>query len=173
MVGWDSSIPTLVSTHYMFLSQSRIPHGGLRNRRQRPIADIRKFTADMEGNRNDIFESQDPAVPTISCLARRLEKNLRDFPDRAQKLLGDELQLIQFGGMPKDAKPFKGVGSGIVEIALRYASDAYRVVLPLQIGSRIYILHSFQKKSKRGIATPKRDVDLIKEAIRGSEGVGS
>jgi phage-related protein len=91
------------------------------------------------------------------------KKNLRDFPDRAQKLLGDELQLIQFGGMPKDARPFKGVGSGIVEIALRYASDAYRVVLALQIGSRIYILHSFQKKSKRGIATPKRDVDLIKK----------
>jgi len=90
------------------------------------------------------------------------KKNVRDFPDRTKKLLGDELQLIQFGGMPKDAKPFKGVGSGIVEIALRYASDAYRVVLALQIGSRIYILHAFQKKSKKGIATPKRDVDLIK-----------
>jgi len=64
--------------------------------------------------------------------------------------------------MPKDAKPFKGVGSGVVEIALRYASDAYRVVLALQIGSRIYILHAFQKKSTKGIATPKREVDLIK-----------
>jgi phage-related protein len=56
------------------------------------------------------------------------KKNLRDFPNGAQKLLGDELQLIQFGGMPRDAKPFKGVGSGVLEIALRYASDAYRVV---------------------------------------------
>jgi phage-related protein len=91
------------------------------------------------------------------------KKNLRDFPDGAQKLLGDELQLIQFGGMPKDAKPFKGVGSGVLEIALRYASDAYRVVLALQIGSRIYVLHAFQKKSKKGIETPKRDVDLIKK----------
>jgi phage-related protein len=77
--------------------------------------------------------------------------------------LGDELQLIQFGGMPKDAKPFKGVGSGIVEIALRYASDAYRVVAALQIDRRIYVLHAFQKKSKRGIATAKRDVDLIRK----------
>ncbi|HZW93644.1 MAG TPA: type II toxin-antitoxin system RelE/ParE family toxin [Candidatus Eremiobacteraceae bacterium] len=90
-------------------------------------------------------------------------KILRDFPDGAQKLLGDELQLIQFGGMPKDAKPFKGVGSGVLEIALRYASDAYRVVLALQIGRRIYFLHAFQKKSKKGIATPKRDVDLIRK----------
>jgi phage-related protein len=91
------------------------------------------------------------------------KKNLRDFPDGAQKLLGDELQLIQFGGMPKDAKPFKGIGSGVLELALRYASDAYRVVLAVQIGKRIYVLHSFQKKSKKGIETPKRDVDLIKK----------
>jgi phage-related protein len=91
------------------------------------------------------------------------KKNLRDFPGGAQKLLGDELQLIQFGGMPKDAKAFKGVGSGVLEIALRYASDAYRVVLAVQIGKRIYVLHAFQKKSKKGIETPKRDVDLIKK----------
>jgi phage-related protein len=90
-------------------------------------------------------------------------KNLQDFPEGAQKLLGDELQLIQFGGMPKDAKPFKGIGSGVLEIALRYASDAYRVVLAVRIGWRIYVLHAFQKKSKKGIETPKRDVDLIKK----------
>jgi phage-related protein len=89
-------------------------------------------------------------------------KNLKGFPEGAQKLLGDELQLIQFGGMPKDAKPFKGVGSGVLELALRYASDAYRVVVAVQLGKRIYILHAFQKKSKKGIATPQRDVDLIK-----------
>ena len=45
------------------------------------------------------------------------KRNLRNFPDGSQKLLGDELLLIQFGGMPKDAKPFKGVGSGVIEIA--------------------------------------------------------
>lgn len=91
------------------------------------------------------------------------KENLRSFPDGARKLLGDELQLIQFGGMPKDAKPFKGVGSGVLELALRYASDAYRVVVAVQIGRRIYVLHAFQKKSKKGIETPKRDVDLIKK----------
>ena len=65
--------------------------------------------------------------------------------------------------MPKDAKPFKGVGSGVLELAVRYASDAYRVVLAVQIGRRIYILHAFQKKSTKGIATPQRDVELIKK----------
>ncbi len=90
-------------------------------------------------------------------------KSLRDFPKGAQKLFGDELQLIQFGGMPKDAKPFRGVGSGVLEIAIRYASDAYRVVLAVQIGRRIYILHAFQKKSMKGIETSKRDVNVIKK----------
>ena len=69
--------------------------------------------------------------------------------------------MIQFGGMPKDAKPFKGVGSGVIEIALRYEGDAYRTVVAVQLGGKIYVLHAFQKKSKKGIATPKQDVDLI------------
>lgn len=91
------------------------------------------------------------------------KRNIQSFPEGARKLLGDEIQLIQFGGMPKDAKPFKGIGSGVLEIALRYASDAYRVVLAVQLGTRIYILHAFQKKSKKGIATPVRDAQLIRK----------
>jgi phage-related protein len=91
------------------------------------------------------------------------KRNIQAFPDEAKKLMGDELQLIQFGGMPKDAKPFKGVGSGVFEIALRYDTDAYRTMLAVQLGKRIYVLHAFQKKSKKGIATPKKDVDLIKQ----------
>ena len=68
--------------------------------------------------------------------------------------------------MPKDAKPYKGVGSGVLELALRYATNAYRVVLAVQIGRRIYVLHAFQKKSKRGIETPKRDIELIRKRYR-------
>ena len=109
------------------------------------------------------MENLRPPVPRPVVWLGNSKKNIRDFPKGAQKLLGDELQLIQFGGMPKDAKPFKGVGSGVLEIALRYSSAAYRVVLAVQIGKRIYVLHAFQKKSKRGIETPKRDVDLIKK----------
>jgi phage-related protein len=109
------------------------------------------------------LESLRPPVPRFVVWLGDSKKNIRDFPKGAQKLLGDELQLIQFGGRPKDAKPFKGVGSGVLEIALRYASDAYRVVLAVQIGKRIYVLHAFQKKSKRGIETPKQDVDMIKK----------
>jgi phage-related protein len=91
------------------------------------------------------------------------KRNVQDFPKGAQKLIGDELQLMQFGGMPKDAKPFKGIGSGVFEIALRYATDAYRVVLAVQLGDQIYVLHAFQKKSKKGSATPKHEVELIRK----------
>ena len=94
------------------------------------------------------------------------KKNLLEFPKGAQKILGDELQIMQFGRMPKDAKPFKGAGSGVFEIALRYSGDAYRVVVAVQIGSKIYVLHAFQKKSKSGIATTKQDVKLIKQRYR-------
>jgi len=93
-------------------------------------------------------------------------KNLQDFPKGAQKLLGDELQLMQFGGMSKNAKPFKGIGSGVFEIALRYAKDAYRVVLAIQLGEKIYVLHAFQKKSTKGIATPYHEIELIKKRYR-------
>jgi phage-related protein len=94
------------------------------------------------------------------------KRNIRAFPEGAQKLIGDELQLIQFGGMPKDAKPFKGVGSGVLEIALRYDKEAYRTVLAVQLGKKIYVLHAFQKKSRKGIETPKQDVDLIKQRYK-------
>ena len=94
------------------------------------------------------------------------KKNLRGFSEGAQKLIGDELQLLRFGGMPTDTKPFRGVGSGVFEIAVRYDKDAYRTVVALQIGKKIYVLHAFQKKSKRGIATPKQHIDLIKQRYK-------
>jgi phage-related protein len=53
------------------------------------------------------------------------KKNLLRFPSEVQKIIGDELQFIQFGGMPKDAKPFKGVSSGVFEIAVKYDKAAY------------------------------------------------
>jgi len=93
-------------------------------------------------------------------------RNIQEFPLEARKTIGDELQLIQFGGMPKDAKPFKGVGGGVFEIALRHDTEAYRTVLAVRLGRQIYVLHAFQKKSKKGIATPTHDVDIIKKRYK-------
>ena len=93
-------------------------------------------------------------------------RNIQAFPLGARKLVGDELQLVQFGGMPKDAKPFHGVGSGVFEIALAYETNAYRTVFAVQLGVKIYVLHAFQKKSKSGIKTPQKDIDLIKRRYK-------
>lgn len=67
----------------------------------------------------------------------------------------------QRGETAEHVKRFKGVGSGVMEIAERYDTNAYRLIYAVQLGKSIYVLHVFQKKSKSGIATPKMDVDLI------------
>jgi phage-related protein len=114
----------------------------------------------------DEDEEIEPPVLRPLVWLRNTRSTVQAFPARARKIIGDELQLIQFGGMPKDAKPFKGVGSGVIEIALRHDAEAYRTVLAVQLGGRIYVLHAFQKKSKKGIATPKHEVDLIKQRYK-------
>ena len=94
------------------------------------------------------------------------KKNILEFPEDVRKLIGDELQFIQFGGIPKDAKPFKGVGSGVIEIALKYDKEAYRCIQAVQLGEKIYVLHAFQKKAKKGISTPKKDVEMVKKRYK-------
>ena len=71
------------------------------------------------------------------------------------------LFAAQRGETAEHVKPFKGVGSGVMEIAERYDTNAYRLIYAVQLGKSIFVLHVFQKKSKSGIATPKMDVDLI------------
>jgi len=110
-------------------------------------------------------DEDDIEVPVLRRLVwmGNSKRSIQAFPGGAQKIIGDELQLIQFGGMPKDARSFKGLGSGVFEIAVQFIGDAYRTVVAVQLGEKIYVLHAFQKKSKKGIATPKREVDLIKQ----------
>lgn len=64
------------------------------------------------------------------------------------------------------AKPLKGFGSGVFEIALRYRSDAFRAVYAVQLDDDIRVLHAFQKKSKAGIKTPKQETDLIRTRLK-------
>lgn len=94
------------------------------------------------------------------------KKNLLGFPEEAQSTIGFKLMLIQSGNMPTDTKPFKGVGSGVIEIAIKHDQEAYRCVQAVQLGKKIYVLHAFQKKSRKGIETPKQDVDLIKQRYK-------
>jgi phage-related protein len=76
------------------------------------------------------------------------------------------LSIAARGGKADTAKPFKGVGSGVFEIALKHLRDAFRVLYAVQIGDALWVLHAFQKKSKSGIKTPQKEVDLINERLK-------
>jgi phage-related protein len=76
------------------------------------------------------------------------------------------LTIVAEGGFPDIAKPLKGIGSGVFELALRFRSDAFRVVYAVRIGNDVWVLHAFQKKSKTGIKTPKAEIDLIHERLK-------
>jgi phage-related protein len=93
-------------------------------------------------------------------------RQVKEFPPEVRRSLGSALYDAQKGEKAPVAKPFKGVGSGVFEIALRFKTDAYRVVYAVQIGKQIYVLHAFQKKSKSGIKTPLQDIESIKRRYR-------
>lgn len=89
-------------------------------------------------------------------------KQVQNFPDEVRRDVGSSLFDVQKGDKPRDAKPFKGVGSGVLEIVTRYDGNTFRTVYAVQIGQRVYVLHAFQKKSPTGIKTAQKDIDLIK-----------
>jgi phage-related protein len=93
-------------------------------------------------------------------------RDFEDFPQGARDDLLDALTAVAGGGHPSIAKPLTGLGSGVMELALRHRGDAFRVVCALQIGADIWVIHAFQKKSKSGIATPKQEIDLVRERLK-------
>ena len=97
---------------------------------------------------------------------KRAEKDFRDFPATTQQRAARALTQIAEGDSPDIAKPLQGFGSGVWELAIKDRGDAYRVVYLLQLGDEIWVVHAFQKKSTRGIATPKHELDLIRDRIK-------
>lgn len=94
-------------------------------------------------------------------------RDLQDFPSDVQDVMGFALWLAQTGGKHPDAKPLHGFGgSGVVEIVDDHDGDTYRVVYTLSLPDAVYVLHAFQKKSKRGSATPTPDQDLIRQRLK-------
>ncbi len=92
------------------------------------------------------------------------------FPDQVQDDMGYALFVAQMGERPKSAKPLKGFkGSGVLELVENYDGDTYRVVYTVRFAQRVYVLYAFQKKSKRGIETPKREIRLVEQRLRAAE----
>ena len=88
------------------------------------------------------------------------------FPRRAQARAADALTVIAEGATSDIDKPLTGLGAGVWERAIRERGDAYRVVYGLQIGEDIWVIHAIQKKSTSGIATPKVEVELVRQRIK-------
>lgn len=93
-------------------------------------------------------------------------KRLQDFPEAVRKDIGHALYRVQIGEIPPSAKMMTGIDTGVYEIVDNYDTDTYRVVYTVKIGSNIYVLHCYQKKSRRGIRTPKKEIDLIKRRLK-------
>lgn len=93
-------------------------------------------------------------------------KDFEKFPKTAQRKIFDSLTLAAQGEKAGIAKPMKGLGAGVFEVALKYRTDAYRTVYAAQIDDKIWVLHAFKKKSKSGIKTPKKELDLVRQRIR-------
>jgi phage-related protein len=97
-------------------------------------------------------------------------RDLRAMPEEVRRNIGQALYAAQQGEADPAAKPLKGFGgTRVMEIVERDRSGAYRAVYTAQFGDVIYVLHVFQKKSKRGIATPKQDIDLIRKRLADAE----
>jgi len=93
--------------------------------------------------------------------------DLKAFPEEVRKEIGFSLQLVQEGEKPPSAKPLKGFGgASVLEIVEDFDSDTFRAVYTVRLRSGIYVLHAFQKKSTRGIKTPKREIDLIEARLK-------
>ena len=93
-------------------------------------------------------------------------KEFEAFPEGARAICLAALTIAAEGGKADIAKPMLGMGTGVFELALPFRGHAYRVVYGLQIAEEIWVVHAFQKKSKQGIKTPQREIDLIKDRIK-------
>jgi phage-related protein len=97
-------------------------------------------------------------------------KDMMALPRTVQRTFGYALYLAQLGNRPPEAKPLKGFcGAGVLELVEDYKGDTYRAVYTVRFAKKIYVLHVFQKKAKRGISTPKREIDLIRDRLKIAE----
>ena len=94
------------------------------------------------------------------------KKDLMEFPKDVIQEVGYALYLAQKGEHYTKTKPFKGCGSGVYEIATEYDKNAYRAIYIVSVGDTVYVVHCFQKKSKRGIKTPKEEIEVIKQRLK-------
>jgi len=98
------------------------------------------------------------------------KKDLMAFPEGVKDVFGYALHLAQHGEKHLDAKPLKGFGGAkTLEVVENHQGDTFRAVYTVKFEGYVYVLHCFQKKSKKGIATPKPDLDKIRARLKDAE----
>jgi len=97
-------------------------------------------------------------------------KDISDFPSDVRQVMGFGLYLAQTGGKHPDAKPLQGFGgAGVLEMVDDHDGDTYRAVYTVKFDAFVYVLHAFQKKSKKGSATPQVDIETIRRRLKMAE----
>lgn len=95
------------------------------------------------------------------------QEDLQAFPREVRREIGFARYLAQTGGKHPDVKPLRGFGgAGVLEIVTAHFGAAYRVVYTVTLAGAVYVLHAFLQKSKRGIATPKPDIEVIRARLK-------
>lgn len=93
------------------------------------------------------------------------KRDFLEFPAAVKDDMGNALGIAQLGGTAPTAKPWKGLGPGVLELVESHEGNAYRTVYTVRFEKAVYVLHAFQKKSPSGIRTAKRDVDLVADRL--------
>jgi len=95
------------------------------------------------------------------------KEDLSAFPVAVRQRVGGALWEAQIGGNAPYAKPLKGFGgAGVLEIVDDFDGDTFRAVYTVRFAKAVYVLHAFQKKSKRGVATPKAELDVVGQRLK-------
>ena len=95
---------------------------------------------------------------------------LNRLPKQVKREVGYALCLAQPGQMHAASKPLKGFdGAGVLEVVSNFAGNAFRSVYTVRYLSAVYMLRAFQKKSKRGLQTPRLNLTLIRERLKQAE----
>ena len=96
-------------------------------------------------------------------------EDLKRFPDPVRDRIGYALYQAQLGRKHRDAKPLKGLGSGVLEVVSRFDGDTCRAAYTVRFKAAVYVLHAFQKKARRGAETPRPDIELVRNRLRTAE----
>ena len=97
------------------------------------------------------------------------KRDFLEFPNAAKDDMGNALGIAQLGGTAPTAKPWKGLGPGVVEVVESHEGNAYRAVYTVRFPEGVYVLHAFQKKSPSGIRTAKSDVELVGRRLKAAQ----